>query len=89
MIGVFPSVLKTAKLVSVLKVQFLVTSPLLSNGEKILENNDDIYNLQLGFRQQYSISHILINLSENIRKALDNENIGFRVFVDFKKLLML
>ena len=57
---------------------------LLSNIEKILEklmykrlynflnNNNIICNLQFGFRQQYSISHALINITENIGKALDD-----------------
>ena len=70
---------------------------LLSNIEKILEklmykrlytflnNNNIIYNLQFGFRQQYSTSHSLINITENIRKALDDGNIGCRVFVDLQK----
>ena len=35
------------------------------------------YNLQFGFRQQYSKSHALINITENIRKAF--------VFVDLQK----
>ena len=58
---------------------------LLSNIEKILEklmyktlhaflnNNDIIYNLQCGFRKQYSTSQALISITENIRKALDME----------------
>ena len=70
---------------------------LLSNIEKIVEkptykrlytflnNNDIIYNLQFGFRQQYSTSHALINITENIRKALDDGNIGCGVFVDLQK----
>ena len=70
---------------------------LLSNIEKILEylmykrlhtflnNNNVIYNLQFGFRQQYSTSHALINITENIRKALDDGNIGCGVFVDLQK----
>ena len=70
---------------------------LLSNTEKILEklmykrlytflnNNNIIYNLQFGFRQQYSTSHALINITENIRKALDDGNIGCGVFVDLQK----
>ena len=41
--------------------------------------------LQFGFRQQYSTCHILINITENIRKALDDGNIGCRVFVDWQK----
>ena len=70
---------------------------LLSNIEKILEklmykglytflyNNNIIYNLQFGFRQQYSTSHALINITENIRKALDDGNIDCGVFVDLQK----
>ena len=50
---------------------------LLSNIEKTLEKimykrlynflnkNNVIYNLQFGFRQQYSTSHALINITEN------------------------
>ena len=57
---------------------------LLSNIEKILEklmyrrlytflnNNNIIYNLQFGFRQQYSISHASVNVTKNIRKSLDD-----------------
>ena len=70
---------------------------LLSNTEKILEklmykrlytflnNSNIIYNLQFGFRQQCSISHALINVAENIRIALNDENIGCGVFVDLQK----
>ena len=70
---------------------------LLSNVEKILEkpmykrlynflnNNNIIYNLQFGFRHQYSTFHALINITENIRKALDGGNIGCGVFVDLQK----
>ena len=72
---------------------------LLSNIGKILEklmfkrlynivyfnNINTIYNLQFGFTQHYSISHALINITENIRKALDEGNIGCRVFVNLQK----
>ena len=47
-----------------------------------LNKNNVIYNLQFGFRQQYSTSPALINITENIRKALDDGNIGCVVFVD-------
>ena len=50
-----------------------------------LNKNNDIYNLQFGFRHQYSTSHALINITENIRKAFDNGNIGCGVFVDLEK----
>ena len=43
--------------------------------------NNVNYNLQFGFKKQYSTSHALINITENIRKALDG-NIGCGVFVD-------
>ena len=44
-----------------------------------------IYDLQFGFRQQNSTSHALINITENIRKTLDDGNIGCGVFVDLQK----
>ena len=50
-----------------------------------LNNNNIIYNLQFGFRQQYSTSHALINITENIRKAPDDGNIDCGVFVDLQK----
>ena len=50
-----------------------------------LDNKNIIYNLQFGFRQQYSTSHALISITENIRKALDEGNIGCGVFVDLQK----
>ena len=45
-------------------------------------NNNIIYNLQFGFGQQYSTSHALINITENIRKALDDGNTDCGIFVD-------
>ena len=50
-----------------------------------LNNSNIIYNLQFGFRQQYSTSHALINITETIRKALDDGNLGCEVFVDLQK----
>ena len=51
-----------------------------------VNNNNIIYNIQFGFRQQCSTSHALINITENIGKALDDENIGCAVFVDLQKV---
>ena len=102
--GVFPSVLKAAKVVPVFKkdskLDYSNYRPisLLSNVEKILEklmykrlytflnSNNIIYNFQFGFRQQYYISHALVTITENIRKALDDGNIGCGVFVDLQKV---
>ena len=51
-----------------------------------LNKNNVIYNLQFGFRKQYSTCHALINnITENIRKALEDGNIGCGVFVDLQK----
>ena len=70
---------------------------LLFNIEKILEefmykrlytflnNNNIIQNLQFGFRQHCSTSYAIINITENIRIALDEGNIGCGVFVDLQK----
>ena len=50
-----------------------------------LNENNVIYNLQFEFRQQYSTSHVLINITENIRKVLDDGNVDCGVFVYLKK----
>ena len=44
-----------------------------------------IYDLQLGFRQQCSTSHTLINITENIRNDLGDGNIDCGVFEDLQK----
>ena len=44
-----------------------------------------MYPLQFGFRQKYSTVHAFISLTENIRKNLDEANIGYGVFVDLQK----
>ena len=102
MTGVFPSALKTAKVVPVCKkyskLYYSDYRPisLLSNIEKMLEKvrykrlytflkKNVIYNLQIGFKQQCSTSHASINVTENIGKALDYENISRGVFVDLQK----
>ena len=70
---------------------------LLSNVEKILEKliykrvsdflteDNIIYDLQFGFRQKFSTFHALLNLTENIRQALDEGYIGCGIFVDLQK----
>ena len=103
MTGVFPSVLKIAKVVPVFmkdsKLDYNNYRPisLLPNIEKILEKlmykrlytfldkKNVIYDLKFGFRQQYSTSHALINITEKIRKAPDDGDIVCGVFVDLQK----
>ena len=51
-----------------------------------LNNNNIIFNLQLGFWQQYSTSHALIKINENMRKTLDDVNIGCGFFLDLQKV---
>ena len=74
---------------------------LLSNIEKIPEKrmfkrlctflniNNIIFNLQFGFRQQFSTSHALTNITEYIRKVLDDENEWLWSFCRLKKNLIL
>ena len=89
--GIFPSVLKIAKVVQLYKkdsksdYQNYRPISLLFNVEKILEklmykclykfpnDNNILYELQLGFRQNFSTPYALINLRENIRQALNEE----------------
>ena len=52
---------------------------------KILNSNNAIYPLQFGFRHNYSTNHALINLTEYIRKNLDEEKVGCGIFVDLQK----
>ena len=41
--------------------------------------------MQFGFRQKFSTAHALINLTEKIRKTLDEGYIGCGIFVDLQK----
>ena len=52
---------------------------------KFVSDNTLIYSLQIGLRQKYSTVHALISLTENIRKKLDEGNIGCGIFVDLQK----
>ena len=105
--GIFPLVLKTAKVVPVFKkyskLDYSNYCPvsLLSNIEKIheklmhkrlhtlLNNNNFIPDLHFGFRQHYFTSHALIDITENIRKALDEGNNDCGGLSIYKRLLIL
>ena len=70
---------------------------LLSNIEKIIEKlmykrlsnfldiNDLIYSSQFGFRQKYSTTHALINLTESTKQTLDEGSFSCGIFVDLQK----
>ena len=44
-----------------------------------------IYELQFGFRNKHSTNHALIQITEKIRKAVDDNNFACGVFVDLQK----
>ena len=48
-------------------------------------NSNSIPTLQFGFRQGYYTAHTLISFSDDIRKNLDQGNIGYGIFVDLQK----
>ena len=50
-----------------------------------LESNKCIYDLQFGFRQNYSTNHALLSMTQQIRNTIDKGNIAIGVFVDFQK----
>ena len=52
---------------------------------KFLETFNCIYPLQFGFRQNHSTNHPLINITENIRNALDSGQFACGIFVDLQK----
>ena len=52
---------------------------------EFLETNNLIYSLQFGFRQKHSTFHVLIHLTDKIRKQLDKGNFACGSFVDFQK----
>ena len=50
-----------------------------------LEKKEIIFSLQFGFRQKYSTTHALINLTDKIRHEIDKGNYAWGIFVDFQK----
>ena len=50
-----------------------------------LENSDVLYDLQFGFRKQYSSNHALLSIVEGIREKLDNKTFSCGVFIDLEK----
>jgi len=52
---------------------------------KFLEKFDVLYHKQFGFRQKHSTIHALIEVTENIKLALDKDEIAIGIYLDLKK----
>ena len=50
-----------------------------------LDKYNCIYLNQYGFRQNHSTTHALISLTEDIRNAIDNDQLACGVFIDLRK----
>ena len=50
-----------------------------------LEDTKSLYNMQFGFRSKHSTNHALIQITEQIRDALDNGKYSCGIFVDLQK----
>ena len=50
-----------------------------------LENNNVLYDKQFGFRNKFSTTHALIEITEKIRQALDKNNFACGIFIDLQK----
>ena len=50
-----------------------------------LDINNLIYSLQFDFRQKYSTTYALTNLTESIRQTLDEGRFGCGIFADLQK----
>ena len=53
---------------------------------KFLEKNKCLFSRQFGFRNKHSTTHVLIDLTETSRKAIDDNEFACGVFLDFKKV---
>ena len=52
---------------------------------KFLEENKCLFSKQFGFRNKHSTTHALIDITETVRKALDDNDFACGVFLGFKK----
>ena len=49
------------------------------------DKSNIVYSLQFGFRQHYSTSYALVNLTEETMKAPNDGDFGCRIFLDLQK----
>ena len=52
---------------------------------RFLEHHKVLYSLQFGFRENHSIDHALVSLTEAVRNTLDNKRLGCGIFIDLQK----
>jgi hypothetical protein len=50
-----------------------------------LESKNIIFKSQFGFRKKHSTTHALVDLTEAIRKAIDNKKFACGIFIDLQK----
>ena len=50
-----------------------------------LSNNDILFNNQFGFRKNLSTSLALMQITERIRKSIDNKKFGCGIYIDLSK----
>ena len=53
--------------------------------DAFLVKHNCFYDLQFGFRSGHSTIHALLDLTEDIRKAIDEKKIAVGVFIDLQK----
>ena len=52
---------------------------------KFLDDQKILYLKQFGFQKNFSISHAIISLIENVQKSVDDKQIATGVFIDLEK----
>ena len=52
---------------------------------QFLSDHNIFYDLQFGFRAKHSTNHALVDITENVRQALDNKKFACGIFVDLQK----
>jgi len=50
-----------------------------------LENNNILYEYQFGFRKNYSTSHAMMEVMDNIYQNWDNHELTIGIFLDLQK----
>ena len=58
---------------------------MFSRMHKFLEDFNCIYELQFGFRAKHSTNHALIDITDNVKLALDNKIHACGIFVDLQR----